>query len=154
MINHLVTELWFDNEALEAAQFYTSIFPNSEMGKIRYYTADTPSNKEIGSIITVDFTIMNQRFQALNGGPEFKHSEAVSFVIECDDQAEIDDYWDKLSKVKEAEACGWCKDQFGISWQIISKDLEDILYSDDEEIAKRNMEKLLTMKKIDLSQFD
>ncbi len=150
---NLVTVLWFDDQALDAAKFYTELFPNSELGEINYYSTETPSEKEIGSIITVDFTIMNQRFQALNGGPQFKHSEAVSFVVSCDDQDEIDYYWDKLSYVKKAEACGWCKDQFGISWQIISSDLESRLYNDDETIAKANMDKLLTMKKIDLSQF-
>lgn len=151
---NLVTELWFDDQALEAATFYTNLFPNSDLGKIRYYTAETPSEKEIGSIITVDFKIMNQQFQALNGGPLFKHSEAVSFIITCDNQEEIDYYWSNLSRVSEAEACGWCKDQFGISWQIISGDLEDKLYTGDIKKDKANMEKLLSMKKIDLSQFD
>ncbi len=149
----LITELWFDDQALEAATFYTKLFPNSHLGEIHYYTTENPSGKPIGSILTVDFTIMSQRFQALNGGPHFKLNEAISFVIECDDQAEIDFYWDQLSKDPDSEACGWCKDQFGLSWQIIPKGIEDVLYPKDEQRAKLAMEKLLEMKKIIIDDF-
>lgn len=151
---NLVTELWFDDQALEAATFYTQLFPNSQIGEIHYYTADSPSEKAIGTILTVDFTIFNQHFQAMNGGPLFKFNEAISFVIECDDQKELDYYWDQLSKDSNAEACGWCKDQYGLSWQIIPKGIEKYLYPEDPEKAKTAMEKLLSMKKIDLSQFE
>lgn len=148
----LIIELWFDNEALEAAKFYTSVFKESELGDIQYYNVESPSNKPIGSVLTVDFTLNGQRFQAINGGPNFKFNESVSFVIECEDQAEVDHYWDKLSAVKDSEACGWCKDKYGVSWQIIPKGLEEILYQEDTEKSKRAMEKLLTMKKLDLEE--
>lgn len=149
----LITELWFDDQALEAATFYTNLFPDSHLGAIHHYTTENPSGKPIGSILTVDFTIMNQRFQALNGGPHFKLSEAISFVIECDDQAEIDFYWDQLSKDPASEACGWCKDQFGVSWQIVPKGIEELMYPEDEQKAKIAMELLLDMKKIIIEEF-
>ena len=138
----LITELWFDDQALEAATFYTNLFPNSHLGAIHHYTTENPSGKPVGSILTVDFTIMNQRFQALNGGSHFKLSEAISFVIECDDQAEIDFYWDQLSKDPASEACGWCKDQFGVSWQIVPQNMDELMQRPD---AYAHM---LAMKKI------
>jgi predicted 3-demethylubiquinone-9 3-methyltransferase (glyoxalase superfamily) len=149
----LITELWFDDQALEAATFYTNLFSDSRLGPIHHYTAENPSGKPIGSILTVDFTIMSQRFQALNGGPHFKLSEAISFVIECEDQAEVDYYWDQLSKDPDSEACGWCKDQFGVSWQIVPKGLEELMYPDDPIKAKEAMERLLDMKKIIIADF-
>lgn len=146
----MIIELWMDNEAEEAARFYVSIFKDSSLGDITPYTTDTPSHKPIGSILTVDFTLNGQRFQALNGGPDFKFSEAVSFIVECEDQEEIDYYWEKLSYQKEAEACGWCKDKYGVSWQIVPKDLESMLHHAEPEKSKRAMDALLKMKKIDI----
>lgn len=299
--NGLIVELWMDNEAEEAARFYVNVFENAELGEINYYNAETPSNKPIGSIITVDFSIAGQRFQTLNGGPFFKvnpsisfivnfdpkndvnagdsrskldqlwgklseggkvlmplgeypfskwygwiqdkygvswqliltnpegearpvivpsllfagdnngkaeeasnfyisvfkdsargtltrypagmepdkegnimftdfkilntwvvamdsgrqhdfnFTEGVSFVVECEDQAEVDYYWEKLSAVPEAEACGWCKDKYGVSWQIVPKQINELIYQEDKEKGKRAMEALLDMKKIDIT---
>lgn len=146
----LTIELWFDNEAEEAARFYTGVFKDSELGAIRYYTTDTPSNKPIGSVITVDFTLNGQRFQALNGGPDFKFNESISFIVECEDQAEIDYYWSKLTADGGEESfCGWLKDKYGVSWQIVPKGLDDLLYQEDAAKGKRAMDVLLTMKKLD-----
>lgn len=134
--------LWFDNEAEEAAKFYTSIFPNSKILETVPFNVDTPSNKPIGSVMTVDFEINGQHFTALNGGPYFKMNEAISFQVFCKDQAEIDSYWEKLSAVPESEQCGWCKDKFGMSWQIVPENIGELVKS---EAA---MKVMLEMKKI------
>lgn len=152
--NGMIIELWMDSEALEAAEFYVSVFKDAQLGVIRKYTTDTPSNKPIGTVITVDFTLNGQRFQALNGGPDFKFNEAISMIVECEDQAEVDYYWQKLSADPENEACGWCKDKYGVSWQITPKGLDEILYQDDPTKAKRAMDALLSMKKLDLAEIE
>lgn len=148
----ITTCLWFDDQAHDAAKFYTELF-KGEIKDINYYTTDTPSEKEVGSILSVNFNILNQDFMGLNGGPEFHFSESVSFVVECDDQAEIDYYWSKLSSVEEAEACGWCKDQFGISWQIIPANLSELLDHQNPLKSEEAMKLLLTMKKIEIEPF-
>lgn len=148
----ITTCLWFDDQAHDAAKFYTDLF-QGEIKDINYYTTDTPSEKEVGSILSVNFNILNQDFMGLNGGPEFHFSESVSFVIECDDQTEIDYYWSKLSSVKEAEACGWCKDKFGISWQIIPANLSELLDHQNPLKSEEAMKLLLTMKKIEIEPF-
>jgi len=111
--------LWFDTEALEAAEFYTSIFPNSELGAISYYDGTGP--RPAGMVATVEFTLNGQRFVALNGGPEFTFDEAVSFLVECGDQTEFDYYWDTLVAGGEAAPGGWLKDRFGLWWQIVAR---------------------------------
>lgn len=137
--------LWFDNQAEEAAKFYTSIFKNSKIGNILRYSVDTPSNKPIGSVLTVEFELDGQKFMGLNGGPAFKFNEALSIVVGCDDQAEIDYFWEKLSAVPESEQCGWLKDKFGVSWQIVPRGIDDLINS------PKAMGAMLQMKKIDIA---
>lgn len=144
----IIPWLWMDNEAEEAANFYVSIFPNSKINKITKYPADTPSSKPIGSVMTVTFELDGNPFAALNGGTFFKLNEAVSFEIPCKDQEEIDYYWEKLSAVPESEQCGWVKDKFGVSWQIVPENMDELMSSDDPEVAKKKMEAMLKMKKI------
>ncbi len=138
--------LWFDSEAEEAAKFYTSIFPNSKILETVPYLTETPSNKPVGSVLTVDFEINGQHFTGLNGGPFFKFNEAISFQVFCKDQAEIDSYWEKLSAVPESEQCGWCKDKFGVSWQIVPENMGDLVKTE------AGMKALLDMKKIDIAK--
>ncbi|MGW8184614.1 MAG: VOC family protein [Candidatus Moraniibacteriota bacterium] len=144
----IIPWLWMDNEAEEAANFYVSIFPNSKINKITKYPTDTPSNKPIGSVMAVTFELDGNPFAALNGGTFFKLNEAVSFEIPCKDQEEIDYYWEKLSAVPESEQCGWVKDKFGVSWQIVPENMDELMSSDDPEVAKKKMEAMLKMKKI------
>jgi predicted 3-demethylubiquinone-9 3-methyltransferase (glyoxalase superfamily) len=144
--------LWFDSNAEEAARLYTSLFPNSRIDKVTRTPADTPSGPE-GSVLTVDFTLAGQKFIGLNGGPEFRFNESVSFSIDCEDQAEIDRYWDALiAGGGEASQCGWLKDRFGLSWQVIPKQLPQFLDGPDREGAKRAMEALLQMAKLDVAK--
>ena len=122
----MTTYLWFDEQALEAATFYVDLFPDSKLGSISYYQAD--AQRPEGSVLTVEFEIFGQRFAALNGGPQFPHSEAVSFQVSCETQADVDRYWDALTADGGAESqCGWCKDKWGISWQIIPVALDRAL---------------------------
>lgn len=137
--------LWFDNEAEEAAKFYVSVFQNGKIISTAKYTVDTPSKKRIGSVMTVEFELRGQPFLALNGGPEFKFNEAVSFIIACKDQAEIDYFYDKLSAVPEAEICGWIKDKYGVSWQLVTEDWAEIMSGPN---SSKVMEELLKMKRI------
>lgn len=146
--------LWFDNEGLEAAEFYVSIFPNSKIKHIEKYTTETPSNKPIGSVMTVTFELNGNEFMALNGGTYFKINEAVSFIIECENQKEIDYYYEKLSAVPEAEVCGWLKDKFGVSWQLVTKDFEKLMSSMDTDKKKKAMEALLKMKRINIKEIE
>lgn len=136
--------LWFDNEAEEAAKFYTSIFPNSRILETVPYLTETPSNKPIGSVLTVEIEINGQPFSLLNGGPFFKINEAISFQVFCKDQAEIDSYWEKLSANPENEQCGWCKDKFGVSWQIVPENINELVKSE------AGMKAMLEMKKINI----
>lgn len=140
--------LWFDSEAEEAANFYTSIFPNSQILEVVPYIADTPSNKPVGSTLLVNFEINSQPFTALNGGPFFKINEAVSFQVFCKDQEEIDKYWEKLSAVPESEQCGWCKDKFGVSWQIVPENMGELVKT------KEAMQEFLKMKKVDIKALE
>ena len=115
---NLTTYLWFDTEALDAANFYVSLFPNSRLGEISYYQAD--AQRPEGSVLTVEFELLGRPFAALNGGPEFPHSEAVSFQVACETQDDVDQIWDAIvNNGGEASECGWCKDRWGVSWQII-----------------------------------
>ena len=142
--------LWFDGQAEEAARFYISLFPNSRMGTVARSPADNPSTKK-GQVLAVDFTLSGQPFKGLNGGPYFKFNEAVSFVIPCEDQAEVDRYWKALSAVPASEQCGWVKDKFGLSWQIVPKVLYHLLSDPDTGKAGRVMEAMLQMKKLDIA---
>ncbi len=153
-MNKIVPNLWFDNQAEEAVNFYTSIFKNSKIGKILRYGKEGYEihKKEAGTVLTINFEIEGQQFVALNGGPEFKFNEAVSFIVNCETQEEIDYYWNKLSAVKESEQCGWLKDKYGVSWQIVPKFLEEILQDQDPEKFDKVMKVFLQMKKIDIEE--
>jgi predicted 3-demethylubiquinone-9 3-methyltransferase (glyoxalase superfamily) len=145
-VKKIASCLWFDSQAEEAARFYTSIFPRSKMGKISRYGEGAPRPK--GSVLTVTFTLDGQEFVALNGGPEFKFTEAVSFIVNCDDQKEIDRMWNKLSAGGEQVQCGWLKDKFGLSWQIVPASIQKMLTDKDAKRADRVMRAVLGMKKL------
>jgi predicted 3-demethylubiquinone-9 3-methyltransferase (glyoxalase superfamily) len=146
--------LWFDGNAEEAARFYTSIFPNSRIDKVVPAASDTPSTKK-GDVITVEFTLDGTKFVGLNGGPEFKFDEAISFMIDCKDQTEVDHYWDALIKGGgEPSVCGWLKDRFGVSWQVTPRRLLEMTESDDRVAAERAMKAMLEMTKIDIAKLE
>lgn len=146
----LTTCFWFDGNAREAAEFYTSIFPDSALERNWVAQSETPSN-EIGEEVTVSFQIFGRPFLGINGGPQFPHSEAISFQIPCKDQDEIDHYWELLTKDGGEESqCGWLKDKFGVSWQVISPRLLELIGGPDPEAAARATEAMLQMRKIDL----
>lgn len=140
--------LWFDGEAEEAAKFYTSVFPNSKILETVPYLVDTPSNKPIGSVMLVNVELNGQPFTLLNGGPYFKFNEAVSFQIFCKDQAEINSYWEKLSAHPESEQCGWVKDKFGVSWQVVPENIAELVKNEN------GMKALLDMKKIVIAELE
>jgi len=146
--------LWFDGNAEEAAGFYVTLLPDSHVDQVWRSPAETPSGPA-GMVLTVDFTFAGQRVQALNGGPEFKFNEAVSFVIDCADQAEVDRLWDALTAGGgEPGPCGWVKDRFGLSWQIVPRRLEELLNDPDPERARRAMEAMLQMGKIEVAELE
>lgn len=145
--------LWFDGQAEEAAKFYVSLFPDSHIDQVVKAPADFPSGKK-GDALVVEFTLMGRSFSGLNGGPYFKFNEAVSFTIPCKDQAEVDRYWKALSAVPEAEQCGWVKDRYGLSWQIVPTMLHRILADPDRAKAGRVMEAMLKMKKLDIAALE
>jgi predicted 3-demethylubiquinone-9 3-methyltransferase (glyoxalase superfamily) len=133
MQQKITPNLWFDGNAQEAVDFYVSVFPNSKIVSTAYYPksaeeglADFQKNLA-GKVLTIEFELDGQHFTAINAGPEFKFNEAVSFAITCKDQAEIDSYWEKLSSVPESEQCGWCKDRFGLSWQVIPANMDELM---------------------------
>lgn len=148
--------LWFDDKAEEAASFYASIFKNSSIGNIARYDAASAkvSGQPEGSVLTVEFTLEGQKFLGLNGGPIFKFSEAVSFTIDCEDQAEVDYFWEKLTEGGEESVCGWLKDKYGLSWQVTPKRLTELLMDPDKEKAGRAMKAMLEMKKIDVAKLE
>ena len=146
--------LWFDGQAEEAARFYTSLLPDSRIVSVDRSAADTPSGPE-GSVITVEFTLGGRSFIGLNGGPDFKFTEAISLSIDCDDQAEVDRYWTALiDNGGEPSVCGWLKDRFGLSWQVIPRQLPEMLKSSDRAAAKRTMEAMLKMTKIEVAELE
>jgi predicted 3-demethylubiquinone-9 3-methyltransferase (glyoxalase superfamily) len=155
-IQKITPFLWFDNQAEEAAIFYTSIFKNSKIVSIARYgdEAAEASGKPKGTVMTVAFQLEGQEFVALNGGPQFKFTEAISFVVHCDSQEDVDYYWEKLSKGgdEQAQQCGWLKDQYGLSWQIVPQILVQLVNDPDAERSRRVMEAMLPMKKIDLEK--
>jgi len=146
--------LWFDGNAKEAAELYVSLLPNSHVDNVWRSPADTPSGPA-GMVLTVDFTVGGQQLQGLNGGPEFTFNEAVSFVIECEDQAEVDRLWEALTaNGGEPGPCGWLKDRFGMSWQIVPRRLEELVNDVDPERARRAMEAMLKMGKIEIAELE
>ena len=154
-MNPFVTCLWFDKEAEEAARFYTSLFPDSKLGRVTPYPADAPGNKKAGQTMTVEFEINGQQFLGLNGGTEFKFNEAISIQVLCKDQAEIDRYWDALTKNGgEESVCGWCKDRWGLSWQVVPEEIPKLLAADNPARARAVMDAFMQMKKFDIAQIE
>ena len=150
MAQKITPNLWFDGNAKEAVDFYVSVFPNSKVVATSYYPKEGLADFQkplAGKVLTVDFELDGQRFTAINAGPEFKFTEAVSFMISCADQTEIDYFWSKLSTVPESEQCGWCKDQYGLSWQVVPANMEDLMNKPDA------FAKLMQMKKIEIDKF-
>jgi predicted 3-demethylubiquinone-9 3-methyltransferase (glyoxalase superfamily) len=145
----IVPFLWFDNQAEEAAHFYTSIFKNSKIGKISRYGDAGPGPK--GSVIVVEFQLEGQEFCALNGGSQFTFSPAISFLVNCKTQKEIDSLWEKLSEGGSRERCGWLRDKYGVSWQIVPPILGEMMRDKDPAKSQRVMEALLKMDKLDIA---
>jgi predicted 3-demethylubiquinone-9 3-methyltransferase (glyoxalase superfamily) len=144
--------LWFDTEGEDAAEFYVSVFPNSRIVDVTHYGEAGP--RAAGTVMTVTFELDGQRFVALNGGPDFTFSEAISFEVECGDQDEVDTYWDTLSEGGEPGPCGWLKDRFGLSWQIVPRRLTELLSDPDTAKAQRVMGAMLQMKKIEIAELE
>jgi predicted 3-demethylubiquinone-9 3-methyltransferase (glyoxalase superfamily) len=145
----IVTNLWFDTEAEEAANFYADVFKDGQIVNVTHYTEAGP--REAGMVMTVEFELMGQRFVGINGGPEFKFDEAISLQINCEDQDEVDYYWDALTADGGEESmCGWLKDKYGISWQVTPAGLDDVFSDANPEQAKRVMEAMLKMRKLDV----
>ena len=142
--------LWFDDQAEEAMNFYVAIFRNSKAGNVIRYGDAGPGPK--GNVMTASFELEGQQFTALNGGPRFRFSEAVSFVVSCGTQAEVDELWERLSEGGETQRCGWLKDRFGLSWQIVPVVLIELLSDPDPEKSRRVMEAMMQMTKIDIAQ--
>jgi len=145
----ITPNLWYDTESKEAAEFYISVFPNSKITNVTYYNAAGP--RPAGMVLTVEFELDGQTYVAINGGPQFRFSEAISLAITCDDQAEVDYYWDRLTEGGEEGPCGWLKDKFGLSWQVVPRGMEQMLNGPDSDRAARAMEAMFGMKKLDLA---
>ena len=148
----IVPNLWFDTESEEAANYYCSIFKNSEVVNVTHYGEAGP--RPAGMVLTVDFQLDGQRFTALNGGPDFKFNEALSLLVNCESQGEVDTLWDKLSEGGEKGPCGWLKDKYGVSWQVIPTRLEELLQDEDTDRANRVMTAMLQMSKIDIEALE
>jgi predicted 3-demethylubiquinone-9 3-methyltransferase (glyoxalase superfamily) len=152
-MHKLTTCLWFDTEGEDAAGFYTSLFPNSKVGDVARYGEAGP--REAGTVMTVEFELDGQKFVALNGGPDFEFNEAISFQIECESQDEVDRYWNALTADGGQEGpCGWVKDRFGVSWQVVPKRLTELLTDPDRELSQRVMAAMLEMKKIEIAELE
>jgi predicted 3-demethylubiquinone-9 3-methyltransferase (glyoxalase superfamily) len=151
-IQRLTPFLWFDSQAEEAAKFYVSLFGNSKIVTVTHYgkSAAEASGRPQGSVMTVKFLLDGQEFVALNGGPHFKPNEAISFVVNCETQKEIDEFWEKLSQGGQTGECGWLKDKFGVSWQVVPTILSELVAGSDAEKSDRVMRALIHMKKLDL----
>ena len=149
----IATCLWFDDQAEQAAKFYTSIFKDSKIVRTTHYT---DAGREVhgrppGSVMTVEFEIVGESFTALNGGPVFKFNEAISFMVNCDTQEEIDYFWNALSEGGAEVQCGWLKDKFGVSWQVVSRDMSDLFAGTDPKASGRAMQAMMQMKKLDIA---
>ena len=143
--------LWFNGQAEEAANFYVDLFPDSRINNVARSPAETPSGPE-GMVLTIDFTLAGEDFQGLNGGPDYKFNEAISFSVDCADQAEVDRLWDALTaNGGEPGPCGWLKDRWGVSWQIVPRRLGELLSDSDPDRSRRAMEAMLKMGKIDIA---
>jgi predicted 3-demethylubiquinone-9 3-methyltransferase (glyoxalase superfamily) len=149
MKQRIVPNLWFDTEAEEAAKFYTSVFEDSRIVNVTHYTESAP--REAGMVMTVEFELDGQRFIGINGGDQFRFDEAVSFEIECETQEEVDHYWEKLTEGGEEGQCGWLKDRFGLSWQVVPTGMEEVFADPDTKRADRAMQAMLKMRKLDLA---
>lgn len=151
-MNKITPCLWFDGNAEQAAHFYTTVFPDGRITKVFRSPAETPAGPE-GMVLTVEFTIAGQDFIGLNGGPDFTFSESVSFSIDCADQAEVDRYWEVLVEGGgEHSVCGWLKDRYGLSWQVVPRQANEYFEGPDREGAKRAMKAMLTMTKLDVEE--
>jgi predicted 3-demethylubiquinone-9 3-methyltransferase (glyoxalase superfamily) len=145
----ITPNLWFDDQSLEAAEFYVSVFPNSEVTDITHYPDDAPRP---GAVLTVNFVLDGQPYTAINGGPQFAFDEAISLLIDCEDQDEVDYYWNALTADGGEESqCGWLKDKFGLSWQVVPEGWERMLMDDDKEAVKRAVNAMYTMRKLDVA---
>jgi predicted 3-demethylubiquinone-9 3-methyltransferase (glyoxalase superfamily) len=145
----ITPNLWFDTQAVEAAEFYCGVFENSRIVDTTHYTEAGP--REAGMVLTVEFELNGNRFVAINGGPEFTFNEAVSFEVECDEQAEVDYFWEKLSEGGAEGPCGWLRDRYGLSWQIVPKGMAELFADPDKDRARRAMEAMLKMGKLDIA---
>lgn len=146
--------LWFDTQGEEAAKFYTSVFTNSRIVNVTRYGAAGPEPEREGTVMTVTFELDGQEFLALNGGPQFTFSEAISFQVHCETQEEVDDFWGKLADGGEEGPCGWLKDRYGVSWQIVPTVLTDLIRDPDRQKSERVMRAMLQMKKIDIDALE
>ncbi len=144
--------LWFDTEGEDAAKFYTSVFPNSKITHVERYGEAGP--REAGTVMVVSFELDGHKFLALNGGPQFTFSEAISFQVDCKSQDEVDHYWNALAEGGEEGPCGWLKDRFGVSWQIVPARLLELLADPDREKSQRVMSEMLTMRKLDIDALE
>jgi predicted 3-demethylubiquinone-9 3-methyltransferase (glyoxalase superfamily) len=146
MTKQITPNLWFDHNAKEAVDFYVSVFPDSKIISTSYYPTEGLADfqKEMaGKELTIEFELSGNRFMAINAGPEFKFNEAISFMIPCEDQTEIDYYWEKLSSMPESEQCGWCKDKYRLSWQVVPKNMEELMKRPDAFAHMMNMKKIV-----------
>jgi predicted 3-demethylubiquinone-9 3-methyltransferase (glyoxalase superfamily) len=149
MQQRIAPNLWFDTEAEEAANFYLSVFENSRIVSVTRYPQDAP--REAGMVMTVEFELDGQRFVAINGGPQFTFDEAISFQINCTDQDEVDHYWERLSEGGEEGPCGWLKDRYGLSWQVVPAGMEELFTDPDPQRSQRAMQAMLKMSKLDIA---
>jgi len=148
MPQKITPNLWFDTEAEEAADFYTSVFKNSRIVNVAHYTEAGP--RPAGTVMTVEFELDGQRFVGINGGPQFTFDEAVSFQISCEDQDEVDYYWERLTEGGEEGPCGWLKDRFGLSWQVVPTGMAELFDDPVPERARRALQAMLQMRKLDI----
>ena len=157
-IQKITPNLWFNNEAEEAAKYYASIFKNSGIDRVTYYpkAGQEIHKQQPGSVMTVEFNLDGQKFVALNGGPQFKFNEAISLVVNCDTQEEVDYFWNQLTAGGDSNAqqCGWLKDKFGLSWQVVPTELEELLTDPDQSKVEHAFEAMLKMKKLDINELE
>jgi len=149
MQQKIIPNLWFDTEAEQAAGFYISVFKNSRIVNVTYYTEAGP--RPAGTVMTIEFELDGQRFVGINGGPEFTFSEAVSFQITCKDQDEVDYYWERLGEAGQEGPCGWLKDRYGLSWQVVPGGMDELFADPDPQRAQRAMQAMFGMTKIDVA---